>query len=171
MKLLLLLKLVTFGAASVAMAADDLYARYFADADGGKPCYARYYDAAHLKTHPKQTVRRIDVDFDKNFGEGTDPKNSPEKFEAGIAFMLKSSGEWYGDALYCKTVSGGFDCYLDADGGTIRLMPQGDALRLEVTRQIAVEGRKDFAGFGIPDGGDRVFILPRADRKLCWNGR
>ena len=64
--------------------------------------------------------------------------------------MLKSSGEWYGDALYCKTLASHFDCYLDADGGTIRLTPQGDALRLEVTGggggtdQITVEGRKDF---------------------------
>lgn len=176
-KLLLLLSAAALAAGSVAATADDLYARYFADADGGKPCYARYYDLAHLRAHPKQTVRRIEVDFDKNFGEGADPKNTAANFEAGIGFMLKSSGEWYGDALYCKALASHFDCYLDADGGTIRLTPQGDALRLEVTGggggtdQITVEGLKDFAQFGAPGSDDRVFVLPRADRKLCRNAR
>jgi hypothetical protein len=162
---------------AAAATADDIYARFFADADGGKPCYARYYDRTHMGAHPKQTVRRIEVDFDKDFGEGADPKNTAASFEAGIGFMLKRSGEWYGDALHCKTLGGRFDCYLDADGGTIRLTPQGDALRLDVTgggggtNQIAVEGRKDFAQFGAAGNDDRVFVLSRANRKLCSNAR
>ena len=174
MKPLLLLSAAALAAGSAAATtADDLYARYFGDADGGKPCYARYYDRSHLRAHPKQTVRRIEVDFDKDFGEGVGPKNTAASFEAGIGFMLKRSNEWYGDALYCKSLDGRFDCYLDADGGTIRLTPQGDALRLDVTGggggadQIAVEGRKDFAQFGGPGSDDRMFVLPRADRKLC----
>jgi hypothetical protein len=47
-----------------------------------------------------------------------------------------------------------------------------EVLRLEVTGggggtdQIVVEG-SDWGRFGTPGGGDRVFILRRADRKLC----
>lgn len=162
---------------AVAASADDIYTRYFAQADGGKPCYARSYDRKHMEAHPKQTVRRIQVDFDKDFGEAAGPKNTASSFEAGIGFMLNRSDERYGDALYCKTLDNRVDCYLDADGGTIRLTPQGDALRLEVTGggggadQIAVEGRKDFAQFGAAGNDDRVFVLPRANRKLCWNPR
>ena len=78
---------------AAAATADDIYARYFADADGGKPCYARYYDRTHMGAHPKQTVRRIEVDFDKDFGEGADPKNTAPSFESGIGLMLKRSGE------------------------------------------------------------------------------
>ena len=118
---------------AVAASADDIYTRYFAQADGGKPCYARSYDRKHMEAHPKQTVRRIQVDFDKDFGEAAGPKNTASSFEAGIGFMLNRSDERYGDALYCKTLDNRVDCYLDADGGTIRLTPQGDALRLEVT--------------------------------------
>ena len=89
--------------------------------------------------------------------------------------MLRSSGEWYGDPLYCKTLADRFDCYLDADGGAIRLLPHGDALRLEVVSgggggdQIAVEGRKDFGAFGAPGSDDRAFVLPRANPGLCRN--
>ena len=87
MKLLFILTAAAFTAGpTVAAIADDLYARYFADADGGKPCYARYYDLAHLRAHPKQTVRRIEVDFDKNFGEGADPKNSCSELRSGHRF-------------------------------------------------------------------------------------
>ena len=174
MKLLLLLGTAALLAKpAVAEPPEDLYTRYFAGAAAGKPCYARYYDQAHLRAHPKQTVRRIAVDFDKDFGEAAGPKNTAASFEAGIRFMLKRSGEWYGDALYCKTLADHFDCYLDADGGTIRLWPRGDGLRLEVTGggggtdEIAVEGEKDFGQFGAPGGDDRVFVLSPADRKLC----
>ena len=153
--------------------ADDLYSKYFSGVNGGKPCYARTYDAAHLKAHPKQTVRSIEVDFDQSWREDEGGKNTAGDFQAGMSFMLKRSEERYGQELYCKVAGDHFDCYLDADGGTIRLTPAGDGLKLQVTGggggtdQIAVEGSKDFGEFGGPGSDDRVFILPRADRKLC----
>ena len=154
-----------------ANAADDLYARYFGGVASGKPCYARYYDDAHLKAHPKQTVRRIEIDFDASWREDEGGKNTGADFQAGIGFMLKRSPEWYGQEIYCKTVDGRFECYLDADGGRIRLTPRGDALTLEVVggkgSDIHVEGAKDFGAFGALGSDDRVFILPRAERKLC----
>ena len=86
--------------------------------------------------------------------------------------MLKRSNEWYGQELFCKVTADHFDCYLDADGGKLRLTPEGDGLRLETTDggggtdQIVVEGT-DWGEFGTPCGDDRVFILRRADHKLC----
>lgn len=155
-----------------AAKADDIFAKYFSGVNGGEPCYARSYDDAHLKAHPKQTVRRIEVDFDVNWRENESSKNSAADFQAGMSFMLKRSNEWYGQELYCKVSGSAFECYLDADGGRIRLIPAGTALRLEVVSRggenaIAVEGAKDFGEFGAPGGDDRVFILPRADRKIC----
>ena len=158
---------------SAAPAADNLYARYFGNASGGKVCYARSYDAVHLVAHPKQTVRRIQVDFDQSWRDDPKSRNTAADFQPGITFRLKRSGEWYSDELYCKTAAGEFDCYLDADGGTIRMTPDGDALRLDVTAggggtdQIAVEGMKDFGTFGGPRSDDRVFLLQRTDRALC----
>jgi len=158
-------------AASPAAAADDLYTRTFAGAEGGKPCYLRVYDDAHFKSHPKQTVRRIFIDFDVNARSDETRKNGADNFEAGIGFMLKRSDEWYGQALSCKTVGERFECFLEADGGTLTLTPRGDALRLEVSggadSDIHAEGEKDFGEFGGPGTDDRVFILPRADRKAC----
>lgn len=168
-KPLSLILLATVLDGSLVAAADDLYTRYFAS--GGKPCYARYYDDAHLRAHPKQVVRRIEIDFDVTWRENETSKNSAADFQAGIGFMLRRSSEWYGQALYCKTVSDHFECYLDADGGSFQLIPRGDALRLEVSgpaeATIHAEGIRDFGEFGGPGGDDRVFVLPRADRKLC----
>jgi hypothetical protein len=162
---------VLFVAAAAPAAADDLYTRYFAGADGGKVCYVRVYDDAHLKAHRKQTVRRIFIDFDVNARSDETRKNGADNFEAGIGFMLKRSDEWYGQALSCKTAGDRFECFLEADGGTLTLTPRGDVLRLEVTggagSDIHAEGEKDFGEFGGPGTDDRVFILPRGDRKTC----
>jgi len=117
-------------------------------------------------------VRRIAIDFDLS-QRTDDKKSSAEDFQAGIAFMLKRSPEWYGQLLYCKTIGEHFECYLDADGGQIKLTPSGRALRLEVTSggggtgQVAAEGAKDFGEFGGKGSDDRVFILPRAARSVC----
>ncbi len=162
--------ILLFFAVIPAKAAGDLYMRYFGGVASGKACYARYYDNAHLKAHPKQTVRRIEVDFDANSQEGV-KENTQADFLAGIGFMLKRSREWYGQSLFCKTVGDHFECFLEADGGRIRLVPRGEALRLEVVggpgSDIHAEGKKDFGEFGEYGGDDRVFLLPRADRKLC----
>ena len=157
--------------ASGVSAQGDLYTRYFAGVNDGRPCYARYYDDAHLKAHPKQQVRRIAIDFDVNERSDSATKNGPADFQAGISFMLKRSSEWYGQALACKVAGERFECYLEADGGTFVLTPSGDSLRLEVTggaaSEIHAEGEKDFGAVGAPGSDDRVFILPRAERKLC----
>jgi hypothetical protein len=157
--------------AAPALAADDLYTRTFAGVDAGKPCYLRVYDDAHLKAHPKQTVRRIFIDFDVDARSDETRKNGADDFEAGIGFMLKRSPEWYGQALACKTAGAHFECYLEADGGTLTLTPRGDALRLTVTggagSDIHAEGEKDFGEFGGPGTDDRVFLLRRGDRKTC----
>lgn len=168
MKCLSALMLCAVVAGTGTAKAADIYTRYFAGVNAGKPCYARYYDTAHLKAHPRQTVRRIEVDFDAGWRDDGG-KNRAADFEAGIGFMLKRSGEWYGQELHCKVAGNGFACDLEADGGSIRLIPHGDALRLEVAGRgvIAAEGAKDFAEFGGPKGDDNVFILPRAERKLC----
>jgi len=149
----------------------DIYTRYFAGVSGGKPCYARYYGLAHLNAHPKQTVRRIEVGFDQDRRDDKATKNTPADF----GFMLKRSNEWYGQELFCKVAADHFECHLDADGGTFRLTPEDSGLRLEVTGggggtdQIVAEGT-DWGEFGAPGGDDRVFILQRADRKLCKYG-
>jgi hypothetical protein len=156
-----------------ALAADDPYSRMFSGVDGGRPCYLRVYDDAHLKRHPKQTVRRIFIDFDVNVRSDETRKNGADNFEAGIGFMLKRSPEWYGQALSCKTTDNRVDCYLEADGGRLTLTPRGKDLQLEVgggpDGEINAEGEKDFGSFGGRGSDDRIFILRRSDRTVCDN--
>jgi len=165
------LALVLAATAAPALSADDLYTRYFAGVDSGKPCYLRVSDDAHLKSHPRQTVRRIFVDFDASTRSDETRKNGPDDFEAGIGFMLRRSDEWYGQALACKTVRDHFECDLEADGGRFTLTPRQNALQLVVTggagSDIHAEGEKDFGEFGAPGSDDRVFLLSRGDRKTC----
>ena len=134
----------------------DIYTRYFAGVSGGKSCYARYYDPAHLNAHPNQTVRRIEVDFDQNRRDHKVTKNTPADFQASFGFMLKRSNEWYGQELACKVASDHFDCYLEADGGKFRLTPEGDGLRLEVTGGGGGTRPLDDGYFG-PAAADLVF--------------
>lgn len=168
----------TLALCAVALAgpafAGDLFDSTFAKVDGGKPCYARIYDAAHLNAHPRQTVRGMEIDFTPENPDGV--RNVAAKFELGFGFRLKAYKAWFGDAAYCTTKGDGFDCYLDADGGLFRLTPAAGALRLDVVNrggttraedQIALEGETDSVGFGKPDGDDLHFVLARADRKLC----
>ena len=166
-----ILSLIAIAAATPAAAADDVYTRFFAGVDGGRPCYLRVYDDAHLRTHPKQTVRRIFIDFDANVRSDETRRNGPDNFEAGIGFMLKRSNEWYGQAMSCKTVAEHFECYLEADGGRLTLTPRGKDLRLEVaggaSGEISAEGEKDFGSFGGRGSDDLIFILPRGDRAVC----
>ena len=138
----------------------------------GREQIEQRHDPAHLNAHPNQTVRRIEVDFDQNRRDHKVTKNTPADFQASFGFMLKRSNEWYGQELFCKVAADHFECYLDADGGKFRLTPEGSGLRLEVTGggggtdQIVAEGT-DWGEFGAPGSDDRVFILRRADRKLC----
>lgn len=165
-------------AATPVVGADNLYGKYFANPAGGKPCYLRSYDAAHLKKHPRQRVTAMEMDFDISFGD-TDRPNSAAYFEAQLGFRLRHEKENFGDAIYCKTLKGYFDCYFDADGGTFRLVPQGETLRVEIMRggggtdEIQIEGQNGFVSFGAPGSDDRVFVLPPASRKSCeaWNSQ
>ena len=172
MKMLSALFLSAIAVNPSAASTVDIYTRYFAGVSGGKSCYARYYDPAHLNAHPNQTVRRIEVDFDQNRRDHKVTKNTPADFQASFGFMLKRFNEWYGQELACKVASDHFDCYLEADGGKFRLTPEGDGLRLQITGggggtdQIVAEGT-DWGMFGGPGSDDRVFILRRANRKLC----
>lgn len=131
----------------------------FANAQGGTPCYGRTYDDAHLKAHPEQKVRRIEIDMDKT--NANDRVNTAENFELGMAIMTTKSSEWYGNAAFCKAADQSAECFLDGDGGKFKLTAADDgAVRLETGDYgIGFEGEKDFVEFSGSSGDDRVFLL------------
>jgi len=146
----------------------------FATVDGGKPCYARTYDRAHLNAHPRQTVTSIEVDFTPANPDGV--KNTAAKFELGFAFRLRKNGSWYPNNAICSAKGAAFTCSLESDGGEFTLTPgNGGTLRLDVVNrggtdagndQISAEG-DDFGSFGKPGGDDLSFILNRAPHAVC----
>ncbi len=139
--------------------ASDFFDVAFAGTQGGTPCYGRTYDDAHLKSHPEQLVRRIEIDMDKT--DANDRVNTAERFELGMAVMTKTSSEWYGNAAICKAVADSAECFLDGDGGKFKLTAADDgALRLETGDYgIGFEGEKDFIELKATSGDDRVFLL------------
>ncbi len=169
----ILLAAVSCIAMAATARADAIYDRYFAKAPGGTACYARTYDGAHLKAHPRQKVTDMEVDFDIRDGD-IDRPNSEKYFEIGVGFKLKSKPkEWASSAAYCKTAAGFFDSYLDGGGGTFRLTPQSTGLKFDVVEgadssgALSVDNGDDFPSFGAPGSDDRAFVLPPADSKAC----
>lgn len=138
----------------------------FAAPQDGKPCYGRTYDDAHLKSHPSQKVRRIEIDMDKT--DSNERENTAERFELGIAVMTTKSSEWYGNAAYCKAAEQSAECYIDGDGGKFKLTAADDgAVRLETGDYgIGFEGEKDFIELSGTAGDDRVFLL-KPGREEC----
>lgn len=92
--------------------------------------------------------------------------NEPSHFELGVRLMPKGKSEWYGGNAICKTEGAIFTCFLEGDGGNLKLTPlQGDGLKVETTR-IALEG-SDFFEISAGKSDDLVFLLRRAPRAKC----
>lgn len=159
-RFLLLSGSLSLGVVSNASAtSSDLYDRYFSNVLAGRPCFAATYADTHLKAHPAQRVRSIEVDLAKTNSDGS--PNSADRFQLGFALMLSAKDEWYGQAASCKASDQGFDCFLEADGGIFRLSPIDDGgLRLKTGETgLTIEGTSDTAELSGTDGDDRVFDL------------
>jgi len=137
----------------------DLYDRYFSNVLAGRPCFAVTYDDVHLKSHPTQRVRSIEVDLTKANSDGL--PNSSDRFQLGFALMLAAKDEWYGQSASCKAGDRGFDCFLEGDGGIFRLTPIADGgLRLKTGETgLTIEGMSDTVELSGSEGDDRVFDL------------
>ena len=146
---------------SLPAAADPaaLFNTYFGKAQDGNVCFARTYDNAHLEKHPAQKVQIIEIDMTKDNASGK--PNTPESFDLGFGLKTASSPDWYGQAAICKTEADTFSCFLQGDGGSFHLKPDGpNALRLETGDYgIAIEGSKDALTLDGKSGDDKVFIL------------
>lgn len=104
--------------------------------DSAKPfCYARSYDAAHMKAHPKQKVTAIALTYlpEKLFPdvEGAqkmwDQYADYPAFSAILAVTLKGKEGTALGAAYCRTGSSKMlECGIEGDGGTFQVLLQDD---------------------------------------------
>jgi hypothetical protein len=104
--------------------------------DTGKPfCYARIYDAAHLKAHPKQQVSAIAITYvpEKWFPDQTEAQKMWDQyadfpaFSAIVAVKFRDRTETALGPLYCRTGSSKMlECGVESDGGAFNALLQND---------------------------------------------
>ena len=137
---------------STAPAMAGLLEDYFA---GGGACFARSYDRAHMRGHPDQTVTDIHL--------GTSPRFSDRSAELVLSFgFTQRGGSTYSGDAYCT----GTRCNVEGDGGSFRLAPDGNALKLTVGDFLMLEGEEDFST-DLATSDDRVFLLYPAKASAC----
>jgi hypothetical protein len=154
--------------ATKSATANEQYDRYFAKIDDGNPCYLRTYDAAHLRQHPRQKIRRIELSF--KIGNSTTGKPSTSSaFGVTLGLMAKDKSERFSSPAYCSAQSSSFLCQVESDGGTFRLRPAaGGALTLQVVGDgLRMEGLTGFIEVGGKASDDNLFVLPHTARHQC----
>ncbi len=151
---------------TVSARADAKFDRYFGHGD---TCYARIYDAPHLKSHPHQNVRKIELSFAPKNPDGK--ANTAGHFELGFAVIQRHPAGAYGGSAICEAKGGGFSCYLEGDQGLFTLRTAGADLQLDViprgNERISLEGETDFTQFG---SDDVTFILRKDALGQCKDG-
>ena len=153
--------------ASVPAAASFYEDAFREAANGGVACYARSYDAAHLRANPKQRVAFIALKVSSRKTDGS--TNRPGDFEATLGLRVRNGKDLYIKSAYCKPDRNAARCGLESDGGEIRLQAGNDgSLRIDTAGgEIRIEGARDFLEVGGRLSDDNVFRLSRAQASAC----
>lgn len=131
-----------------------------------KGCYARKYDATHLKKHPQQHVTFIQLQYGfEPSGEVTD-EDDLNIFSARVrgktSLLVGGIRECVGkDTLHCKT---------DVEGERLTLtgVPDGLTLLFETDLLLHVEGSDALYDYKIiADAENRVFKLNKVSNGHC----
>jgi hypothetical protein len=84
-------------------------------------CFARIYDAAHLKGHPKQNVTNMTLLANSPYDGEADPART-YNLTLGIGFRaLKQQFDAYGGCDGTNAAQQSLNCYIDCDGGAINV--------------------------------------------------
>jgi hypothetical protein len=125
-------------------------------------CFARDYDAAHLRAYPDQTVTHF------HLGDpGSDWRDAqrPEHYNVAFGFRIVGDGGDYSGMGICEPRGAAAACDIESDGGAFTIEPNGAGLRIRLARMQA-EGMSDFS----PDlalGDNRVMLLFPAPGSAC----
>lgn len=125
-------------------------------------CYARTYDAAHLASHPRQTVTTF---FIGAAGAEWRPTETPGHSAVSFGFHITGHNDLYSGVAMCAPNGEALACDAEGDGGSFAIARNGDGVRVTVQR-LEVEGPNDFS----PDlaaADNRVMLLTRAEASAC----
>ncbi|AVO45666.1 hypothetical protein C6569_11645 [Phreatobacter cathodiphilus] len=153
---------MVLAATATGAEAGPVFERLSGRAAAGDPCFARAYDADHLRRNPRQKVVRIHLARER---VDVADENNPQRFTVRIGFRLRVDRDSYETNAVCTGDGPAADCTGEGDTGAFRLALAGEALRIEVER-LEVEGaRGSSPDLAVSD--DRVFLLRPAAASAC----
>ncbi len=144
---------------------------------GNKACYSRAYDAAHLKTHPKQRITAMT--FLLSVGAYDPRPEGATKPEELYYYAFAMSVSRRGDKKLLRTSgdcnSGeGILCAVDCDGGSVTLdkAPQANTLIVRLNNETGITMFHDCdesKGAVVVKAGadDKVFRLDKVEAGAC----
>ena len=128
-------------------------------------CFARTYTPAHLRSHPRQTVRFV---YLRDPGAEWRATQTPGHFNLAFGLRLVGHRDTYSGVAICSPHGDGAACDVEGGGGSFHIAQTGATLRLEVSR-LQLEGAHDFTD-DIARGDNRVMLLSRAAASVCPRG-
>jgi hypothetical protein len=141
---------------------------------GNKACFARTYDAAHLREHPKQRVTAVSFLLR---AQAYDESARSWGLEKALYYSFAMSVQRRGDKRRLRTggdcMEGeGISCAVDCDGGgvTLEKAAQGDSLLVRLMEPGGILMFSDCDGAGVwlkPGADDKVFRLDKAAASVC----
>ena len=126
------------------------------------PCFARAYSTDELRRKPRQTVTNFFV-----WHAQPDPRRAenPRTFEIEFGFRVRPSQRLFTARATCRDGGGPIACNIEGDGGAFTIEPNGDGLRITISR-VEVEGQKGFSG-DLAKGDNRVMLLISSPLTAC----
>jgi hypothetical protein len=135
-------------------------------ADGWAGCYARSYDAAHLKRHPGQRVRAIAVLL--TTAEEPNTAYAAVVTAAVITAKATTGNLTYSHDAQCLRAQAALECWVTPYRGYVVLTRTPDGLRLENPLGFRLDAGDTDAQLAVAaDADHRVFALPKAGAEAC----
>jgi hypothetical protein len=150
--------------------------KLLAPVHGRKICFARTYDAAHLKKHPKQKVTALLFRLEYHRHD-PDPPHYPQgqrNYYFRMAAKLKGQPKTLYAAGECVPGGKSIGCGVECDGGGVAVErdAKGEAIiiRLEdrIRMTLGCDGDDEASTVDLTGGADdKVFRLAKADLATC----
>jgi hypothetical protein len=141
-----------------------------------KVCFARTYDAAHLREHPKQKVQSLlfQIRYHRHDPEKGNPQGQRNYYFGMAAKVMGQTKTLYASGE-CTSGGGGIHCGVECDGGGVDLRhdPKTGTLTLSydkliprIRMTVGCDGEDNTVDL-TPGADDRVFRLSRANPSAC----
>ena len=162
-------------AQAIEPGAEGKLAELLSPEPGGHICFAREYDAAHLKAHPRQQVQSIAFRLAYFMHEPDEffPKGQ-RNYYFHLSTKMRPDGHELATGGECAPTEDGkgIRCGVDCDGGGVMIRKgtgQGLLIDLETTGRIRMgEGCDDEEGIDLEPGvDDKVFLLTQVPAANC----